>query len=76
MLMRLNIGGLYNFNYHYNSKLFPVLVKGAVFATTNSVARPSQALATMIAEYVREPVSLIITVSFFSIFVTFLVKPR
>jgi len=41
IVMRLNVGGLFNYNYHYNSKLFPVLVKGAVFAVANSIARPS-----------------------------------
>jgi len=76
VLMRLNVGGLFNYNYHYNSKLFPVLAKGAVFAVANSIARPSQALATMAAEYVHEPIFLILTVSIVSISVTYLVSER
>jgi len=76
VLMRMNISGLFSYNYHYNSKLFPVLVKGAVFAISNSIARPSQALATMIAEYAREPVILILIVSLVSISVTFLVTDK
>ena len=76
ILMRMNIGGLYNYSYQYNSMLFPLLVKGAVFAMANSFARPSQAMATMVAEYIHEPIFLILTVSIISIFVSFLVTEK
>lgn len=76
ILLRLNVGGLFNYSYHYNSKLFPILVKGAVFAITNSVARPSQAAATMVAEYVEEPGFLILTSAVICFAATFLVSEQ
>lgn len=76
MFMRLHVGGLFNYSYHTNSKLFPVLVKGAVFAVTNSVARPFQALATIVAEYIENPAYLIFSICFFSLFITLMITDR
>jgi hypothetical protein len=74
MLMRLNVGGLLNYQYYSSSKLFPVLVKGAVFAVSNSVARPFQAMATITAEYISNPAYLIIGFCCLTLLITTLIK--
>ena len=51
VIIRMNSSSVLNFGYHINSYLFPVLLRGNVYAITNSVSRPFNAVATITVEY-------------------------
>jgi hypothetical protein len=49
--MRIFVKGTYSLGYYANGKLFPILVKPKIFSLTNSIARPSRALSTMVTNF-------------------------
>jgi hypothetical protein len=74
ILIRMHVSSVLNFGYHINSFLFPILLRGNVFAVTNIVSRPFNALATIVVEYTKDPVAIVLFIATFSIFATLLIQ--
>lgn len=53
IIIRMNISSVLNFGYHINTYLFPILLRGNVYAVTNFVSRPFNAVATVVVEYTK-----------------------
>lgn len=53
IIIRMHVSAVLNYGYYINSFLFPVLLRGNVYAITNVICRPFSALATLVVEYTR-----------------------